>query len=275
MAAKISGCGKPTELRSVADIDFEAGPGRIVRYDRERRASVQADLKPGVIIGSVLKAVGDLPVMKSLPAGVRKATSDDEESQGELFGGIILAMLAGVALIYAVMVLLFKSFFKPITILSALPLSLGGAFLAMFVTHKAFDLPSMIGMLMLLGLAAKNSILLVEFAIEAERGGMRRHEALVLACTERSRPIVMTTVAMIMGMLPTALGLGQGSEWRQPMAIAVIGGLISSTGLSLVLVPVVYEIIDDFEQWLKPKLGRLVTPHDAGAQPDLSAEAAE
>ncbi|MDB5461498.1 MAG: efflux transporter permease subunit [Caulobacteraceae bacterium] len=267
--------GKPTDLRSVADIDFEAGPARIVRYDRERRASVQADLKPKVIIGTALTAVRDLPIMKNLPAGVRKATSDDEESQAELFGGIVLAMLAGVALIYAVMVLLFKSFFKPITILSALPLSLGGAFVAMFITHKAFDLPSMIGMLMLLGLAAKNSILLVEFAIEAERSGMKRHEALVLACTERSRPIVMTTVAMIMGMLPTALGIGQGSEWRAPMAIAVIGGLISSTGLSLVLVPVVYEVIDDIEQWLKPRLGRFVTPREDDLPAAVPAKAAE
>jgi HAE1 family hydrophobic/amphiphilic exporter-1 len=251
--------GKFTDLRSVADLAFEAGPARIVRYDRERRASVEADLKPHVIIGAALKAVHQLPIMKNLPAGVREATSNDVENMADLFGGIVLAMLAGVALIYAVMVLLFKSFFKPITILSALPLSLGGAFVAMWLTGKPFDLPSMIGMLMLLGLAAKNSILLVEFAIEAERAGLRRHEALRTACTERSRPIVMTTVAMVMGMAPTALGLGQGSEWRQPMAIAVIGGLISSTLLSLILVPVVYEIIDDFEGWLKPKLSRLVT----------------
>jgi len=252
--------GKPTDLRSVADIDFEAGPARIVRYDRERRASVEADLKPNVIIGTARDAIQNLPIMKNLPAGVHKASSDDEDSQNELFGGIVVAMLAGVALIYAVMVLLFKSFFKPITILSALPLSLGGAFFAMWITGKGFDLPSMIGMLMLLGLAAKNSILLVEFAIEAERAGMSRHEALRTACTERSRPIVMTTVAMIMGMLPTALGIGQGAEWRAPMSIAVIGGLISSTALSLVLVPVVYEIIDDFEQWLKPYFARFVTP---------------
>jgi HAE1 family hydrophobic/amphiphilic exporter-1 len=252
--------GKLTDLRSVADIAFEAGPARIVRYDRERRASVEADLKPHVIIGSALKAVHQLPIMKNLPAGVREATSNDVENMADLFGGIVLAMLAGVALIYAVMVLLFNSFFKPLTILSALPLSLGGAFFAMWVTGKPFDLPSMIGMLMLLGLAAKNSILLVEFAIEAERAGLTRREALRSACTERSRPIVMTTVAMVMGMMPTALGIGQGAEWREPMAIAVIGGLISSTLLSLVLVPVVYEIVDDFEQWLKPRLSGLVTP---------------
>jgi len=179
--------------------------------------------------------------------------------------------LAGVALIYGVMVLLFRSFFKPLTILSALPLSLGGCFMALLVTGKALDLPSMIGMLMLLGLAAKNSILLVEFAIEAQREGKTRLEALHTACRERARPIVMTTVAMTMGMLPTALGLGVGSEWRQPMAIGVIGGLISSTILSLVLVPVVYEVIDDIEQWLKPHGAKLLTPsHEGEAEPALA-----
>ena len=260
--------GKTTDLRSVADIAFEAGPGRIVRYDRERRASVQADLVGGATIGQALAKVHQLPIMKHLPPGVREATAGDVENMIDLFSGIILAMLAGVALIYGVMVLLFRSFFKPLTILSALPLSLGGCFMALLVTGKALDLPSMIGMLMLLGLAAKNSILLVEFAIEAQREGKTRLEALHTACRERARPIVMTTVAMTMGMLPTALGLGVGSEWRQPMAIGVIGGLISSTILSLVLVPVVYEVIDDIERWLKPHGAKLLTPrHEGEAEP--------
>ena len=255
--------GKTTDLRSVADISFEAGPGRIVRYDRERRASVQADLVRGATIGQALARVRQLPIMHALPRGVHEATAGDVENMADLFGGIIAAMAAGVALIYAVLVLLFRSFFKPATILSALPLSLGGCFMALLITGMALDLPSMIGMLMLLGLAAKNSILLVEFAIEAQRAGMSRLDALHTACRERARPIVMTTVAMTMGMLPTALGLGVGAEWRQPMAIGVIGGLISSTALSLVLVPVVYEIVDDLEQWLKPRAARLLTPRHA------------
>ena len=252
--------GKTTDLRSVADISFEAGPGKIVRYDRERRASVQADLIPGATIGQALGKVHKLQAMKDLPAGVREATAGDVENMADLFGGIIGAMLAGVALIYGVMVLLFRSFFKPWTILSALPLSLGGCFIALMITGKALDLPSMIGMLMLLGLSAKNSILLVEYAIEEQRAGKSRLEALHNACRERARPIVMTTVAMTMGMMPTALGLGAGSEWRAPMAIGVIGGLISSTVLSLVLVPVVYEIVDDIEQWLRPRGAKLLTP---------------
>ncbi len=259
--------GKTTPLSSVADISFEPGPGRILRYDRERRASVQADLAGKAIIGQANSAIEKLPIMKNLPAGVRQAQGGDSEAMANLFGGILGAMLAGVALMYGVLVLLFGSFFKPLTILSALPLSLGGAFIALSVCGLALNLPVMIGMLMLLGVAAKNSILLVEFAIEAERAGMSRFEALQSACRERSRPIVMTTMAMTAGMLPTALGIGQGAEWRQPMAVGVIGGLISSTLLSLVLVPVVYEFVDDFEKWLRPFLGRLTTPRDPPLAP--------
>ena len=251
--------GKTTPVSSVADLSFQAGPARIVRFDRERRASVQASLS-NATFGEALAAANDLPVMKNLPAGVNVASQGDAEAMGELFGGFAVAMASGIGLIYAVLVLLFGSFFKPITILSALPLSLMGAFLSLLLMGQQLDLPVLIGLLMLLGLAAKNSILLVEFAIEAERRGVSRHQALYEACRERARPIVMTTVAMAAGMLPTALGLGEGSEFRQPMAIAVIGGLISSTALSLVLVPVVYEIIDDLEQRLAPKLARLVTP---------------
>ena len=264
--------GKLTDLSAVADVDFEAGPARILRYDRERRVSVQADFKPHVISGQVNDAVNALPIMKNLPEGVHRASSSDDDQQNELFGGIIIAMVAGVGLIFGVIVLLFRSFFKPLTVFPTLLLSLGGAFLGLFAAGKAFDLPSMIGMLMLMGLSAKNSILLVEFAIEREREGMGRNEALYAACSERARPIIMTTVAMIMGMAPTALGIGQGSEWRQPMAIAVIGGLIASTVLSLVMVPVFYEIFDDLERWLKRKLARFITSAEDG--PKVVAPAA-
>src|SRR3954465_2980835 len=120
---------------------------------------------------------------------------------------------------------------------------------------------------MLMGLAAKNSILLVEYAIEREREGYSQKEALLEACRERARPIIMTTVAMAAGMLPTALALEKGAGFRQPMAVAVIGGLITSTMLSLVLVPVVYEFVDDFEQWLKPRRARLVTPREQALTP--------
>jgi HAE1 family hydrophobic/amphiphilic exporter-1 len=201
--------------------------------------------------------------MKKLPAGVAPATAGDQEAFVELFTGFAIALLSAVGLVFGVLVLLFRSFFKPITILSALPLAIGGAFLALMVTGQSLSMPSLIGFLMLMGLAAKNSILLVEYAIEQERSGMSQREAIVDACHERARPIVMTTLAMMAGMAPTALGIGTGSEFRQPMAVAVIGGLITSTVLSLVLVPVVYEIIDDFEHWLTPKLSRMTTPREA------------
>jgi HAE1 family hydrophobic/amphiphilic exporter-1 len=255
--------GKTTTLESVADLTFEAGPGHLLRHDRERRVSVQADLNNRAIIGQASEAIAVLPIMEALPAGVHEAKDGDQEDMAQLFGGLIMAMGAGVALVYAVMVLLFRSFFKPASILSALPLSLGGAFVALKLAGLPLDLPVMIGLLMLLGLAAKNSILLVEFAIEAEREGLDRITALERACAERSRPIIMTTVAMIAGMAPTALGIGEGAEWRQPMAVAVIGGLISSTLLSLILVPVVYEFVDDLERWVTPRLARWVTPGEA------------
>jgi HAE1 family hydrophobic/amphiphilic exporter-1 len=251
--------GGSTRLGAVADLSLEAGPARIERFDRERRVSIQADLT-GASIGQALQAIEALPTMKTLPDGVRNAAYGDSEQLGELFGGFVTAMLAGVALIFAVLILLFRSFFKPVTILTALPLSVGGAFAALLMFGFGLTLPALIGFLMLLGLAAKNSILLVEFAIEREREGMSQHDALIAACRERARPIVMTTVAMAAGMVPTALGLGEGASFRQPMAVAVIGGLISSTVLSLVLVPVVYRFVDSFELWLKPRLGRLVTP---------------
>ncbi len=254
--------GGSTTLETVADLSFESGPAKISRYNRERRASVQADLN-GSLLGTATQEVYKLPIMKKILAGkipgVKPTRFGQAEALAELIPAFIGAILAGIALIYAVLVLLFGSFFKPITIMAALPLSMIGAILALIITHQAITMPVFIGILMLFGITAKNSILLVEFAIEDERSGTPRIEALMNACRERARPIVMTTVAMAAGMLPTALGLGQGSEFRQPMAIAVIGGLISSTALSLVLVPVVYEFIDSFENLITPFFGQLIT----------------
>jgi HAE1 family hydrophobic/amphiphilic exporter-1 len=255
--------GGSTRLDSVADLSFQAGPAKIDRFARKRQLTIEADLNNGAQLGQAMTDVGNLPTMKKLPAGVTPATAGDQEAFVELFTGFAVALLSAVGLVFGVLVLLFRSFFKPITILSALPLAIGGAFLALLVTGQSLSMPSLIGFLMLMGLAAKNSILLVEYAIEQERAGMSQRDAIVDACHERARPIVMTTLAMMAGMLPTALGIGTGSEFRQPMAVAVIGGLITSTVLSLVLVPVVYEIVDDIEMWLKPKLGRMTTPREA------------
>jgi HAE1 family hydrophobic/amphiphilic exporter-1 len=255
--------GGTTRLDTVADLSFQAGPAKIDRFARKRQVTIEADLANGAQLGQAMSDVAKLPTMKALPPGVGPATAGDQEAFVELFTGFAVALLSAVGLVFGVLVLLFRSFFKPITILSALPLAIGGAFFALLVTGQSLSMPSLIGFLMLMGLAAKNSILLVEYAIEQERAGMSQRDAILDACHERARPIIMTTLAMMAGMLPTALGIGTGSEFRQPMAVAVIGGLITSTVLSLVLVPVVYEIVDDIERWLTPKLSRMTTPREA------------
>jgi HAE1 family hydrophobic/amphiphilic exporter-1 len=267
MRLPTSSAGKTTTLASVADVYFQAGPAQIQRFDRMRRMSVQADRVGNVQLGKALADANKLPIMQHLPPGVQPAQFGENRILGQFFSGFVMAIIAGLCLVYAVMALLFQSFFKPMVILSALPLAIGGAFFALFVFNMPISLPSAIGVLMLLGLAAKNSILLVEYAIERERAGASQRQALIEACRERARPIIMTTLAMQAGMLPTALGLGSGAEFRQPMAISVIGGLLTSTFLSLVLVPVVYEFVDDLEQWLTPKFAGLVTPREPPLQP--------
>ncbi|MDO8380632.1 efflux RND transporter permease subunit [Phenylobacterium sp.] len=256
--------GGTTTLDAVADVSFQAGPAKIDRLNRKRQLTIQAELN-GAELGDAYKRVQALPIMKNLPAGVTPAETGQLEAQQELFGSFGLALFAGVAMIYGVLVLLFRSFFKPAVILTALPLSFAGAFLGLLIFNLSLSIPSLIGFLMLMGLAAKNSILLVEYAIEREREGMPQRDAILEACRERARPIVMTTMAMAAGMLPTAFALEKGAEFRQPMAVAVIGGLITSTLLSLVLVPVVYELVDDFEMWLRPRLARFITPREAPA----------
>jgi multidrug efflux pump subunit AcrB len=160
-------------------------------------------------------------------------------------------MVIGILCIYCVLVLLFHDFMQPATVLAALPLSMGGAFLALLLTGKSFSFPAVIGLLMLMGVVTKNSILLVEYAILARNRGAERFDALVDACHKRARPIVMTTIAMGAGMLPTAMGLGAEPSFRSPMAIALIGGLLTSTMLSLLVVPVAFTYVDDLERWIK------------------------
>jgi HAE1 family hydrophobic/amphiphilic exporter-1 len=259
--------GGITTLDSVADVYFQAGPGQINRVDRKRNITMQADTTGDTQVGDAIARVHKLPIMQRLPPGVGLANQGQEKAYGQLFSGFAIAMLAAIGLVYSVMVLLFGSFFKPFVILSALPTAIGGALLALLISDLSLSIPSLIGFLMLMGIAAKNSILLVEYAIERERAGASQRGALLEACRERARPIVMTTMAMAAGMLPTALTLGKGSEFRQPMAVAVIGGLMTSTVLSLLLVPVVYEFVDDFERWLSPIFGRFITPREAPVTP--------
>ena len=242
----------PVMLGNVAGLSLAGGPAEIDRYDRLRNINFEVELNQ-LPLGEVEKQALALPSLQKLPPGVTQTTVGDAETMGELFASFGVAMLTGVLCIYIVLVLLFKDFVQPVTILAALVLSIPGAFLALFVTHSALSMPSMIGLIMLMGIATKNSILLIDYVILARREhGLNRWEALMDACLKRARPIVMTTVAMGAGMLPIALGIGTDPSFRAPMAIVVIGGLITSTFLSLLVIPVVFTYVDDLIHRLFP-----------------------
>ncbi|WP_374090319.1 efflux RND transporter permease subunit [Methylomicrobium lacus] len=238
-------------LSSVAELSLAGSSAQLNRFDRRRYVTVSAELG-GMSLGEALTSAKALPAVKNMPSSVKLIETGDAEVMVEMASGFLWAMLTGLLCVFCVLVLLFKDFFQPLTILSAIPLSLGGAFIALLVTGGELNIPSMIGLIMLMGIVTKNSILLVEYALAArrERGGLSLHEALLDACHKRARPIMMTTVAMIAGMLPIALGLGSDASFRQPMAIAVIGGLLSSTLLSLLVVPVVFTYVDGLQQGL-------------------------
>jgi multidrug efflux pump subunit AcrB len=251
-------------LAHVATIEEASGPTEINRYDRSRNVNFEIELS-GVALGDAKNAVDQFASIKNLPPSVRQIEIGDAEVQDELFASFGLAMLTGVLCIYIVLVLLFKDFLQPGTILVALPLSLGGAFVALLLAGKSFSMPSLIGLIMLMGIATKNSILLVEYAILARKNfGMNRTEALLDACHKRARPIVMTTLAMGAGMLPIAIGWGTADpSFRSPMATAVIGGLVTSTFLSLLVIPAVFAFVDDakkapqsLRRWIMGKLKR-------------------
>ncbi|MDQ8000170.1 MAG: efflux RND transporter permease subunit [Bordetella sp.] len=267
----VPGAHGPVRLGEVAKLELAGGPAVISRYDRARNMNFEIELGTRGL-NDVTEAVRQLPAVKNLPASVRIIDIGDAEAMGELFTGFALAMLTGILCIYIVLVLLFKDFLQPATILAALPLSLGGAFVGLLIANKSFSMPSLIGLIMLMGVATKNSILLVEYAIVARREhGMSRWEALLDACHKRARPIIMTTLAMGAGMLPIAVGWGAAdSSFRSPMATAVIGGLITSTVLSLLVVPAVFTYVDDFEHWVRRKVRQLRRqPPDPHADDDL------
>ena len=261
----VPGSRGPVPLSNVATLEMAGGPAQIDRYDRLRNINFEIELN-GVPLGEVEKRALALPSLKTLPPGVIQTTVGDAEAMGELFASFGLAMLTGVLCIYIVLVLLFKDFVQPVTILAALVLSIPGAFLALFITHTALSMPSMIGLIMLMGIATKNSILLIDYVVIARRDhGLPRFEAIIDACHKRARPIVMTTIAMGAGMLPIALGLGVDPSFRAPMAIVVIGGLVTSTFLSLLVIPVLFSCVDDAIQWLTPKKRRQATRAERAA----------
>lgn len=247
----IKGSRGAVMLGTIAEVNIESGPSQIDRFNRLRNINFTVELN-NQALGDITTKVDQLPTMQKLPPTVKRTNVGDAEVMQELFASFGLAMLTGVLCIYVVLVLLFKDFLQPITILVALPLSLGGAFVLLLLAKSSFSMPSLIGLIMLMGIASKNSILLVDYAIIARN---ERHysriNALLDACHKRARPIIMTTLAMGAGMLPIALGIGTDPSFRSPMAIAVIGGLITSTFLSLLVIPVVYTFIDDIHQKFK------------------------
>lgn len=246
----------PTMLGNVATFTMASGPAQIDRLNRSRNVILDVELG-GRPLGEVFAEAMALPSINNLPPGVTLAELGDTKEMQALFASFGLAMMIGLLCIYMILVLLFRDFLQPITILGALPLSIGGAFVGLLLTDKSFSMPSLIGLLMLMGVATKNSILLVEYAITARRQGMMRTEALIDACHKRARPIVMTTIAMTAGMIPLAIGWGSDPSFRSPMAIAVIGGLMTSTMLSLLVIPAVFTYIDDLDQWLRQTTKRL------------------
>jgi multidrug efflux pump subunit AcrB len=268
--------GESVPLNAVAEITIAEGAAGIERLNRERIATIGANLPVGVALGTASARFKEITDSVELPPSVRIAEAGDAEIQAELQQSFGNAMILGLMLVLTVLILLFGSVIQPFTILFSLPLAIGGVAGALILTGNAISMPVLIGILMLMGIVTKNAILLVDFAIEMRNQGMDRVQALIEAGHKRARPIVMTSIAMSAGMLPSALGVGEGGAFRAPMAIAVIGGIIVSTVLSLVVVPSFFLIMDDLQRLLARIFGRFVGPKEAEPEPvDTHALAAE
>jgi multidrug efflux pump subunit AcrB len=239
--------GRLIPLSSVASVKMDSGLFKIDRYDRARQVSINGTFGANFTLGQALNAIHQLPAWKNMPKSIGDHPAGDAETQQDIFGGFGFAIITGVLLIYAVLVLLFRGFLQPFTIMMSLPLSFGGALLGLLIAHKPVDMYALIGIVMLMGLVTKNAILLVEYCLVAMEHGLTRDEAIFRAGRTRMRPILMTTTAMIAGMLPIAFAIGAGAEARAPMAIAVVGGLFISTLLTLLVVPVVFTYMDDLQ----------------------------
>ena len=265
-AMSVSGTnGVAVPLSSVADISFSQSASSIERYNRNRRVVIGTDLV-GLTTGQGADIIDNLKSVKTMPPSVQLLKTGDAEIQAEVFSGFQQAMGLGLVIVFGVLVLLFGSVFHPITIMLSLPLSIGGVMWALLLTNNPISMPVVIGILMLLGIVTKNAIMLVDFAVEQQAKGMSKNEAIIDAGRKRARPIIMTTIAMVAGMLPTAYGVGAGGEFRSPMAIGVIGGLIVSTALSLVFVPAVYSILDSVANFatrlFAPMIGAVDEPEE-------------
>lgn len=247
--------GSSVPLFLVADVAMGSGPSVITRYDRENETKVEASLGPSTVLGAATASVFALPLVKNMPNGTTVQSSGDAKIMADIFRGFAIAMVAGIMLVYVTLALLFSSFVTPITILLTLPLAIGGAIFALYLFNLAMSLPVVIGFLMLMGIVTKNAIMLVSFAKDAQAAGMARMDAMMEAGHKRARPILMTTIAMTAGMLPSAFASSLGGEFRSPMAISVIGGILLSTALSLVFVPVLYSLVDGGKSWFVRLIG--------------------
>jgi multidrug efflux pump subunit AcrB len=258
--------GGSVPLSRVADIDFGAGPTTIQRENQQRRVFIGADLAEGIAYGDAIKKINELPTLKNLPLGVVNNPAGGDEIIAELVTNFITAVIAGVFLVFGVLVLLYRRFVSPLVNMSSLLLApLGGIFL-IWITGNVLSIPVFIGTLMLLGIVGKNSILLIDFALEEMDRGVRKFDAIVDAGRKRAQPIVMTTVAMVAGMVPTAMSLGGDGAWRAPMGVVVIGGLIMSTILTLALVPAGFSLAHDIEHKLGRFFGKKVLSDDYRSQ---------
>jgi multidrug efflux pump subunit AcrB len=269
--------GGSVPLSRVAEISFGSGPTTIQRYNQNRRIFIGADLAPGVIKSEAMKKINALPTMANLPLGVSNAPFGEDEWQQEMMSNFIIALGSGVLLVFAVLVLLYKRFMSPLVNMGSLLLAPLGGLIALFLFGQPLSLPVFIGILMLFGIVAKNSILLIDFAIEEMEKGVPKYEAITDAGHKRAQPIVMTTVAMVAGMVPTALSLSGDGAWRAPMGTVVIGGLILSTLLTLLIVPAGFSLADGLEKRLGPWLRRRVLtfePHHANDD-RIATQAAE
>ena len=250
--------GGSVPLKAVAEIGFGSGPATVQRTNQVRRLAVGADFAPGVISSDAWKQIDALPAVKNMAQGVSRLSLGDQKWQGELIYYFIIALASGILLVFAVLVLLYRRFLSPLVNMGSLLLAPLGAAVALHLAGAPLSLPVFIGLLMLFGIVAKNSILLIDFAVEMMDHGMPKNEAIIEAGHKRAQPIVMTTVAMVAGMVPVSLSLSGDGSWRAPMGITVMGGLIFSTILTLLLVPSLFSLAIDMESWIARKFGRLI-----------------
>ena len=256
--------GGSVPLNVVAEIGFGAGPTKIERVAQQRQLTIGADRAPGVVSGTAMTQIHALPVMKNLPLGVTELTLGQSKFQMEMVNNFIAAVLAGIFLVFAVLVLLYRRFLPPFVNMGSLMLAPLGGLIGLLVTGNPVSMPVFIGILMLLGIVAKNSILLIDFALEEMGKGVDSMTAIIEAGHKRAQPIVMTTIAMVAGMLPTALSLNGDGSSRAPMGITVIGGLTLSTILTLVIVPASFSLAVGIEKWIGPKFGRRLLTYRPG-----------